>query len=90
MKTTLLCTYYRGSLQHFPYADQSRKGKGQSQALVGLPDEQLRKVAPVNVAADKWFKYPGTQKVGQYTLEFNVVLQDAGTDSFRFGYAEVR
>jgi len=44
----------------------------------------------VNVAADKWFKYPGTQKVGQYTLEFNVVLQDAGTDSFRFGYAEVR
>ena len=83
LHTALLCAYYRGSLQHFPYADQIRKGKGQGRALGGPPDAQLQKVAPVNVAADKWFKYPGTQKVGQYTLDFNVVLQKAGTDSFR-------
>ena len=82
--TPLLCVYYRGSLQHFPYADQIRKGKGQGRALGGPPDAQLQKVAPVNVAADKWFKYPGTQEAGQYTLDFNVVLQKAGTNSFRW------
>jgi len=48
------------------------------------------KLPPANVAVDKWFKCPGAQKVGPHTLEFNVVLQDAGTEWFRLGYVRVR